>query len=276
MIKRMGRGIQFQTSYTYSKCIDYGSAGAIDNFLNSGASGTVSGELSLFPNLYRRGLCDFDVRQIFVGNVVWMLPNLHSSSSFVSHALGGWELNGIFSASSGSPFTPGIGGAPLGSNTPASRPDRLMGGGCDNPVNPQNANQYIKVNCFTPPVVPSSLVGSLPFQCVPAKAAVGIPNTCMNLFGNVGRNSVIGPGLEDFDAALIKNTYIAKVSETFNVQFRVEMFNVFNRANFQAPNPNDGNSIVLTSTGTVAGTGGVLVSTVTPSRQLQLALKIIW
>jgi hypothetical protein len=54
------------------------------------------------------------------------------------------------------------------------------------------------------------------------------------------------------------------------------MFNVLNRANFQAPNPNDGNSIVLTSTGTVAGTGGVLVSTVTPSRQLQLALKIIW
>jgi outer membrane receptor protein involved in Fe transport len=276
MIKRMSRGIQFQTSYTYSKCIDYGSAGAIDNFLNSGASGTVSGELSLFPNLYRRGLCDFDVRQIFVGNVVWMLPNLHSSSRFVSHTLGGWELNGIFSASSGSPFTPGIGGAPLGSNTPASRPDRLMGGGCNNPVNPQNANQYIKVNCFTPPVVPSSLAASLPFPCVPAAAAVGIPNTCMNLFGNVGRNSVIGPGLEDFDAALIKNTYIARVSETFNVQFRVEMFNVFNRANFQAPNPNDGNSIVLTSTGTVAGTGGVLVSTVTPSRQLQLALKIIW
>lgn len=143
-------------------------------------------------------------------------------------------------------------------------------------MNPGNANQYIKVKCFTPPVVPSSLIGSLPFPCVPAAAAVGIANTCMNLFGNVGRNSVIGPGLEDLDAALIKNTYVAKVSETFNVQFRVEMFNVLNRANFQSPNPNDGNSIVLTSTGTVAGTGGVLVSTVTPSRQLQLALKIIW
>lgn len=274
VVRRFSKGIQFQGSYTYSKCIDLGSAGAIDNFLNSGASGTASGELSLFPTLYRRGLCDFDVRQTVVGNFVWVLPNKHFSSAFLSHAIGGWELNGIFSASTGSPFTPGIGGSPLGSNTPADRPS--WASNCSNPTNPGNPNHYINVSCFTPPTVPSSLIGSLPFNCVPAAASLGLANTCMNLFGNVARNSVTGPGLTTFDVALIKNTYIPGISEAFNVQFRFEMFNLLNHANFQSPNPNDGNSTVLTQTGTPASTAGVLISTITPSRQLQLSLKVIW
>jgi hypothetical protein len=54
------------------------------------------------------------------------------------------------------------------------------------------------------------------------------------------------------------------------------MFNVLNHANFQAPNPNDGNSTVFNQNGTPASTAGVVISTITPSRQLQFSLKLIW
>jgi hypothetical protein len=267
--KRMSHGIQFQVAYTYGRCIDTGSSSATDSFLNSG---------TFFFNITqaRLGLCDFNIGQSLVGNYIWMLPSKNFSSSFLSHVLGGWQLGGLLTVSSGTPFTPIIGGSPLGPNTGTSRPDRLVGGGCTDPINPGNPSQYIKVNCFTPPVVSSALLGSLPFKCQPAAASVGIPNTCMNLLGNAGRNSLIGPGIVDFDAALIKNTYVPKVSETFNVQFRVEFFNLFNKVNFQEPNSSDGNAVVLNQNGTNAGAAGVLVSTTTTSRQIQLALKVIW
>jgi hypothetical protein len=63
----------------------------------------------------------------------------------------------------------------------------------------------------------------------------GIPGTCANLFGNLGRNTVIGPGLVNVDFSVVKNTKVPKISENFNVQFRTEFFNVFNHANFAPP-----------------------------------------
>ena len=267
--KRMSRGIQFQVAYNYGKCIDTGSSSSTDSFLNSGT-------FFFYNTQSRRGLCDFNIGQSLVSSYVWTLPSKNFSSSLLSQVVGGWQLGGLLTLSSGTPFTPIIGGSPLGPNTGTSRPDRLVGGECNNPINPGNPNNYIKVACFTPPVVPSALVGSLPFGCQPAAASVGIANTCMNLVGDAGRNSLIGPGIVDFDFALIKNSYVRKVSETFNVQFRAEIFNLFNRPNFQEPNSSDGNAVILNQNGTNAGAAGVLLSTTTTSRQIQLALKIIW
>jgi len=64
-----------------------------------------------------------------------------------------------------------------------------------------------------------------------------VPGFCPNIRGDLGRDTIIGPGLFDMDFSVFKNNYIRKISETFNVQFRAEMFNVLNHANF-APTTN--------------------------------------
>jgi hypothetical protein len=92
----------------------------------------------------------------------------------------------------------------------------------------------------------------------------------MNLFGDNGRNTLIGPGLVDFDFSVFKNIHIR---EALSVQFRTEFFNIFNRANFQAPIDN---STIFTQTGTLVGGAGAIDATTTTSRQIQLGLKLIW
>jgi hypothetical protein len=112
-------------------------------------------------------------------------------------------------------------------------------------------------------------------MCQPAAASVAaaLPNTCMNLMGNSGRNSVYGPGLVNFDFSLVKNNYIRKISETFNVQFRAEFFNIFNRPNFGPPIDN---SNILNQNGTAVAGAGAMDNTTTDSRQIQFALKLNW
>ena len=63
----------------------------------------------------------------------------------------------------------------------------------------------------------------------------GAANSCANLIGNSGRNSIRGPGLFDLDFSVFKNNYIRRISETFNAQFRAEIFNISNRNNFLSP-----------------------------------------
>jgi hypothetical protein len=73
---------------------------------------------------------------------------------------------------------------------------------------------------------------------------------------------------------------VKRISETFNVQFRMEMFNVMNHPNFAPPGPGDGNTDIFDSTGASlagqGGTAGVLVKTTIPERQIQFALKVIF
>lgn len=267
--KRMSHGIQAQASYTWSKCIDTNSSSvATDTFLNSVR------DLPFFDQQARRGLCDYNIAHNFVANYIWQLPTPRFGGAAAEHILGGWELGGILTASTGTPFTLLISGNPLGQNSSDAIdfPNRLWGqSGCANPVNPGNVNNYVKLNCFTPPVAPASFAA----VCQPAAASVAavIPNTCMNLFGNNGRNSLIGPGLFEVDFSAFKNNYIRRISESFNIQFRAEFFNIFNRANFQSPLDN---KTIFTQTGTLVGGAGVIDATTTTSRQIQLGLKVIW
>jgi hypothetical protein len=91
--------------------------------------------------------------------------------------------------------------------------------------------------------------------------------------GNAGRNSLRGPGLLNFDFSASKNDYIRKISETFNVQFRADAFNIFNRANFNSPN---GHSTLFDQNGTPIPGAGLIDVTSTTARQIQLALKVVW
>jgi hypothetical protein len=94
---------------------------------------------------------------------------------------------------------------------------------------------------------------------------------------------MIGPGTTDLDFSVFKNNQIKRISENFNVQFRVEMFNILNHPNFAPPGPGDGNTDIFDATGlslastpTTPGTAGRLVKTTLPERQIQFAMKIIF
>jgi hypothetical protein len=103
---------------------------------------------------------------------------------------------------------------------------------------------------------------------------------CLNLFGNGGRNRLIGPKLVNVDFAILKNIRAARISETFAVQLRFEFFNILNHTNFQAPVDNLQFPGILPGTfGVDPGspvTTGILTSTTTTSRQIQLGVKIVW
>ena len=264
--KRFSHGFQGQASYTWGKGIDTGSATVIgDPFSNSIAS-----PYNFWPG--RRGLSDYNIAQTFDLNYIWDLPTPKEWGSVASHVLGGWEVGGIFTAQTGQPFTPLIGGDPLGtqSSDPWAFPDQLRTPGCKSPVNPGNPNNYIKLECFTLPALPASAPASLLARCTPFPTA---PGTCQNLLPNVGRNSVIGPGAFNLDFSLFKNNYVKKISENFNVQFRAEFFNVLNHSDFLAP---INNSTLFDQDGSPTGGAGAVDETSIPSREIQFGLKVIF
>jgi hypothetical protein len=273
-IKRLSHGFQLQGSYTFSKSIDTSSSGiAGDTFGNSVSS------LPFFDPRLRRGLSDFDVRHVAVINAIWNVPGPGAWSGPAKWAASGWQLGEIFTITSGLPFTPTIAGDPLGLQAADNYafPDGMPG--C-NPVNSNfksNSLKYLNLGCFTRPAQTPDLAGLCnPFIGSGTKANPQFPGTCANLLGNSGRNSVIGPGLKDFDFSLYKNNAIPRISETFNVQFRWEIFNIFNHANFNPPPP-AARQIFTAAGAQNTNTAGVLAGpTATSSRQMQFALKFIW
>ncbi len=269
--KSMNHGIQGQLSYTYGKCRDTSSAPVTgDTYVNS-----IAVPLLLVKS-YRIGACDFDIRQTLVGTFIWDVPG--PKSGLASYVAGGWELGAILTATTGSPFTATVGGGgdPLGTgfNGDFSMDFPNITKGC-NPIH--GGVNYLNVNCFTLPTAPSSFVGCAPNSFSSAPAAPAGTQYCQNLVGNAGRNSLYGPRLTTVDFSVFKNTHIPRISETFNVQFRVEFFNILNHPNFAAPNfLNDSNNSVFNPNGTGSGNAGVLGSTSTSSRQIQLGLKLVW
>lgn len=276
--KRFSHSFQVQGSYTWGRNIDSSSAATIsDPFVNSISS------LIWLCSSCRRGLSDYNVSHRLSVNYLWNLPTPHAGGALVSHVLGGWEVGGIITAETGTPVTPLIGGDPQGNlnsdNPFQEEPNRLRTPGCSSLVNSGNVNNYIKLNCLVLPATTPAIAS----QCTPfgftqnVKTGVvtnpGIAGTCANLFGNAGRNSVIGPGLFDYDFSLFKNNYFPKISESFNLQFRAEFFNVLNHPGFQAPI--DNSTLFQTNGQPVAGAGALDALTVV-GREAQLALKLIF
>jgi hypothetical protein len=261
--KRMSHGFQVQGSYTWAKSIDEGSAGTLGDPFNNSIS-----NLFFFDRKTRRGLSDYNIGQNLVINYVWNISSAKSLRGAAEWAFAGWQLGGIFQTSSGLPFTPLIGGDPLGGNNSSTYayPNRLSGPGCQSAVNPGNPTNYIKLNCFALPAAPASFAA----RCTPFSA---VPGTCRNLLGNAGRNSLPGPGLVNFDFSIFKNNYIKRISENFNVQFRAEFFNVFNRPNFLPPNDN---VTIFDQTGAPVPGAGLIDATSTTAREIQFALKLMW
>ncbi|HWZ24131.1 MAG TPA: carboxypeptidase regulatory-like domain-containing protein [Verrucomicrobiae bacterium] len=246
--REMSHGLQGQVSYTLGKCRDTSSAPVTgDTYVNSVAVPL------LLSKAYRVGACDFDVRNTLVGTVIWDVPG--PKSGLVSYALGGWEMGTIVTATSGSPYTVTVGGGgdPLatGFNGDFSMDFANLISGC-------NATPGVRTDPVT-----GHLLAFNPNCFAPAPAVAGGV-----LVGNSGRNRFYGPGLTTVDFSLFKNF---SFRERFKAQFRGEFFNILNHPNFAAPNfLNDANNSIG------AGNAGVIGSTSTSSRQIQLGLKLVW
>ncbi|HXM21963.1 MAG TPA: TonB-dependent receptor [Terriglobales bacterium] len=282
LAKRMSHGFQVQGTFTWSKSVDTSSASvAGDSFGNSISS------LPWFDPRLSRGLSDFNVGRTFVLNGTWEVPSPKSLYAPAQWALSGWELGLIFTASDGVPFTPtfGTGSDPLGSlsSDDWDVPNRLGGSGCNTLTNPGNPNNYIKTNCFAVPTAPTlggpaEQMAFWKANCDPAPPSVGGPvpfPLCFNLRGNAGRNILIGPGLTELDFSVFKNNHIKSISERFNVQFRAEIFNILNHANF-APPAMPTNTDIFDGTGTLSSVAGALTRTTTTAREIQFAVKVIF
>jgi hypothetical protein len=245
--KTMSHGLQGQVSYTLGKCRDTSSAPVTgDTYVNSIAVPLLLSK----PN--RVGACDFDIRHILVGAFIWDIPGPKSGTS--SYLLGGWELATIVTATSGSPYTVTLGGGGDPLNT-----------GFNGDFSMDFAERVPACNA-TPGVTTNSRGQLLAFNpaCFTAPPAVGGGV----LVGNSGRNAFYGPGLNTVDFSTFKNF---QFTERFKFQFRAEFFNILNHPNFAAPNfLNDGNNSIGSSN------AGVIGSTSTISRQIQLGLKLVW
>ena len=187
-----------------------------------------------------RGLSNFDVRHYFVTYFSWDAPALPGPKLLGA----GWQWNAITTLSSGNPFSAVVGfdraRANFQAGTAPQRPD-LVAGRSTNPVVGGPARDFD----------PTSF--SLPDA---------------GFFGNLGRNTLIGPGLAMVDVSLNKRF---RLSERLTLQFRTEMFNSLNHPNFAIPSQRT----VFSSSGPV-GSAGRITSTLTSSRQLQAGLKLVF
>jgi hypothetical protein len=224
--KRYGHGVTGSFAYTFSKLIDVITSN-VENDINSNP----------FNWNFDRGRSDNDRTHVASASLVWELPGVSSSNTFLKQIVNGWELSPIITARSGSPvnFTNGRDVALDGANrTSRQRPD-IIG----DPIIQGNRSKQDWLNNY--------------FN----KAAFAFP--APGQFGNMGRNVFEGPGFFQLDLGAYKNFVFA---EHHQVQFRSEFFNLPNRANFGNPNTNISSSSF-----------GRITSTAQPGRVIQFALK---
>jgi hypothetical protein len=242
--RRFSHGLSLRGVYTWSKALDNGDS------LNAT---TAQGSPALTSNPFHLnadyGLASYDVRQVGVINAVYKLPFGRGQAfgggvqGWSDKLVSGWSVNSILTAQSGFPFTPQL------SYNPSNNGDTR------NPVRP-----------FLNPAFTGSVIEGKPSQWF-NPAAFLPPPANSGFYGNLGRNTYIGPGLATWDFSAVKETAI---HERFNLQFRAEIFNMLNRANFNLPN-----LITFTPSG-VSGTAGAINSTSTTARQIQFGLKVLW
>ena len=259
--KKFSGGWQLGGNYTFSHSIDSGSG-----WHNSGttANGSAAGDGFTtdvtIPGI-DRGNSTFDFRHRLTFNYVWELPFFRQSHGSVAALLAGWQLNGIWSFQSGAHWTPF---SPL-----PRRLTELVPGACQS-VSFEPANCVNTVGDYNLDGEnndrPSAVADHIHASHDQWADGFNLPRNfffapCLGCVSNLGRNTFLGPGYWNVDTSIFKNF---KIKDRFNLQFRVEAFNVFNHTNFQLA-VNDVNCPCF---GQAAGTA--------PPRNLQFGLKLLF
>ena len=254
--RRFSHGLTVRGVYTLSKSLDDGDS------LNATAAANA---VALLSNPYVPkadwGLATYDVRHIGVVTATYDLPFgqgrkfLGSEGGALGQVVSGWTVNSIVTAQSGFPFTPQLSYNPSNDGDTRNPVRAFLNPAFTGPVVLGNPNQWFNPNAFIAP-----------------------PNNS-GFFGNVGRDTYIGPGLATWDFSVLKDTHLY---ERLNLQFRAEIFNLLDRANFNTPNlithvllPGAAPGSAST-TPVVSPAAGVITSTSTSARQVQFGLKLLW
>ncbi|MBI4443490.1 MAG: TonB-dependent receptor [Acidobacteria bacterium] len=265
--KRASRGLQFQTSYTWSKSLDDGSSehGGGDYAGASQSNG------DLYGGLKWKGLSSFDMRHSFFTNFVYDLPG-HNLTGAVGQLLGGWSVAGVVRLTSGPPLTISAATPRNGLNTlqfVQGSSVVLMPGGNNSPVlddyrdHPNQQGSYFDLSQFL-----------FPEFCFNTAAR---PNNCNGpsyvVHGNVGRNTMPAPGVVNVNFTVLKEFALTKLREGTNLQFRAEFFNLFNRPQYGNPSVS-----VFDNQGRLSATAGRInetrISTGLGPRSIQLGLRV--
>jgi len=231
--KRFSHNLQANIAYTYSKSMDDGSA-------TQGLEST-AGSSANFENPYNYaqdwGRSTFDRTHTLRISGVYVLP-------FKRNLLvQGWQISGLYQYSSGPPFSVTDGFAWAWVTGSTARPNFVSG--CNPYPAQQTLTNWYNRACYT--LQPGGTIG------------------------NLGRDTLVGPGFWDTDFALMKNTRVSRISEAFTVQFRAELFNILNHPGFATP----GTGLFVSGGGANPSADRITASTSTP-RQIQLALKVIF
>ena len=253
--RRLSRGLSLRGTYTRSKVLDDGDS------LNQTTAGNAPGLVANPFNLHAdKGLGTFDVRNIGVVSALYTLPFVSGPTGWSRRFVGGWSVASIVTAQSGFPFTPQL------SYNPSNNGDTR------NPVRP-----------FVNPAFTGPVILGTPGRWFSPSAFIA-PPSASGFYGNLGRDTFIGPGLATWDFSVLKDT---QIRERVNLQFRAEIFNLLNRANFNTPNliaftpPYGCTAAAVCSTPSanatgLSGTAGAITSTSTTSRQVQFGVKLFW
>jgi hypothetical protein len=233
--RRLSHGLQIQSSFTWGKSID-------DASVSHGATdfGPIQvGQNPVDPN-FDRGLSNWNVTARFTSNFSYQFPELTSGGTLGRVLVSGWQVAGILTMASGTPFYPIVGFdvANVKSTNNGTRPN-LAAGASTNPINPGNPDQYFDPAAFT--------------------------LQDKGFLGNLGRNTLIGPGLVTLDGNLSRRI---KMPHGSALELRVEGFNLLNRANFANPS----GLSVFDASGPVKSAGRI-TSTLTTSRQIQFGVR---
>ena len=252
-------GFQLRANYTWAKNLDDGSAWNTSVSSNTPAFVAVPS----LPHL-DYGPAATDIRNAGAINATYDLPFgsgkafLSNTGTFTRHAVSGWSLASIVNIFTGFPFSPQLGYNPTGS------------GDSRNPVRP-NLN-----TAFTGSLYPGGSTSQRVAQYFNPNAFSAPP---AGFVGNAPRDGLTGPGFSNWDLSLLKST---QITESTRLQFRAEFFNVLNHTNLQLPNavvystgPTQG-TLASQNTAPALGSPGVISATANTSRQIQLALKVLF
>jgi hypothetical protein len=244
-----GKGLYFQSAYTWSKSIDDVSTASVA-FLTR-----VNDQTDAAAS---RGLSDFDRRQRFVTSGVYQLPFFSSASGFTKGALGGWEASGVMILQSGAPFTiydPAGGTAYALASTPSSTATFSPGYSCANAPSSGGIQSRL-----------ANWVNPLAYTPDPLAKLSNGTSSDATVYGNTPRNCIIGPPQKNVDFTLGKTF---KLGERQDLRFRADFFNLFNHPSFALPAATSVSPIV----GGIGGGSAPITSTVGTPRLIQFSLK---
>jgi hypothetical protein len=233
--RRFRHGVQFQFKYGWGKSLDNNSL-----TITQSDFGNAEGIPTVFNYRANRGPSDYDLRHDFAVNFSWQLPG--PSAGIAKAVFGGWEVHGLMTARSGQYLSPQLGF------------DRAR-------LRPSSSDQGQRPDSTGRPA--GDVVVGLPERWFDP-VAFTLPEA--GFLGNLGRNTVQGPGLVSLDTAVQK--YIWK-RERHSLRLRVEAFNLPNRPNFAIPS----DLKLFNNQGQRLPTAGRITNTTTSSRQIQLAMR---